>query len=451
MSGCVFRVASHAGLVREMKDFNNNWADNFEDLPPLRDLPTLPPPTFKLESHGFSPSERDSSEGSSVCTSEWSNAYTIGNTTGQQTRLATANNENLAPEAAQVVAPAGITITDLIGSGLGSKVFLATGAQGWVAVKAIGGERTCNQSELDLLNKIKHPNIVQMFGVFQGPPLCYVLEYCMGGDLFQALHARIKGQQNLACPLSPRSQASIACDVACALAYIHTEGIIHRDIKSPNVLLGHPVVDTTSNPVAKLADFGLTKVSEEENTVGVGTVRWMAPDLMKETYGTSADVYSFGILLWETFSRKIPFANHKSDPRLFLKVCFEDLRPDTSQCYAVSSEILDLMPKCWAKDAASRPSMKQVHTILCAQVDKMRDLPSLEDDTESCDSQDASSKSVDLDASSKPANLDICNTDIVPPSKESQEACTSDGLSQQHNVVCSCFHGLLLYLKRADS
>lgn len=383
----------------------NGFASRFQYLPPLDER--FEPPTFNLNSQGFCPSS-DASEGTSYTSESRSSVYTLGNTLKDEERQDTANNETLASEAAKVVRQQGIVITDLIGSGVASQVFLATGPPGWVAVKAIASG-TCSASDRDLLSKIKHPNICQIFGVMEGPPLCYVLEYCLGGDLFKALHSRKKGTDKLI-PLGRQCQLSVACDVASAIAYMHSEDMIHRDIKSPNVLLTQPIVDTGCNPPAKLADFGLAKVSQQYNTAGVGTTRWMAPDLARETYGSSADVFSFGILLWEILSRKIPFANHKSDHTLFLKVCLEDLRPNVSECAFISSEIVKLMPKCWAKDASSRPSMNEVHTILRGVLDKSGDFSNLWLGHDS-DSGDDLQVGVGADSEAESDNLEFSKAD----------------------------------------
>jgi len=298
----------------------------------------------------------------------------VKNCSGIQSKQAT-EDDNLALRASHVLGQQGIQITNLIGCSNASKVFHAVGPQGSIAVKVMSrprGKRA--QSEFDLLSNIKHPNIIQIFAVLQGPPLCYLMEHCPGGDLFRVLHSsrkrRVKPVQ-----LIPLSRLSIACDVASALAYIHSQSILHRDIKSANVLLG----DTTDNPVAKLADFGLSTKSKEcelKNSRGVGTIRWMAPDVMMGVYAVSADVYSFGILLWEILSGRLPFAKMRADKDLIWRV-YNGLRPDVSECCVSTGswEILALMERCWNEVPSSRPSMKKVHTVLRFHLDKTVDSP----------------------------------------------------------------------------
>merc|ERR1719498_728127 len=134
--------------------------------------------------------------------------------------------------------------------------------------------------------------------------------------------------------------------------------------------MAEPIVDANSTPVAKLADFDLSKVCASGNSIGVGTFRWMAPEVMIGDYGLSADVHSFSILLWEILSGKIPFAKIKSDKELILRIS-NGLRPHVSECSVATGswEILALMEKGWNEVPSSRPSMKNLHTILCIQFD----------------------------------------------------------------------------------
>merc|ERR1711937_43685 len=106
-----------------------------------------------------------------------------------------------------------------------------------------------------------------MYGIVEGPPVCCLLEYCSGGDLFKALHVAQKETVRLLV-LQPEAQLSIACEIASALAYIHSKNMLHRDIKSPNVLLAEPIAGTSCTPLVKLADFGLSKNAQSVNTFG---------------------------------------------------------------------------------------------------------------------------------------------------------------------------------------
>jgi serine/threonine protein kinase len=106
-------------------------------------------------------------------------------------------------------------------------------------------------------------------------------------------------------PIPLENIISIALDVARGLEYIHSQGIVHRDIKPENILFDE-------NLCVKIADFG---IACEETLCDVlvedeGTYRWMAPEMIKQkAYNRKVDVYSFGLLLWEMVSGRIPYEN----------------------------------------------------------------------------------------------------------------------------------------------
>jgi serine/threonine protein kinase len=124
------------------------------------------------------------------------------------------------------------------------------------------------------------------------------MEYMSKGSLFNVLHSDEK--------LSWLQREQIALDIACGLAFLHAEKILHRDLKSLNVLLDNHFH-------ASLTDFGLSKIkAETHNTMTkdghpVGTPAWMAPELIDQPYTAKADIYSCGIVFWEISSRQVPY------------------------------------------------------------------------------------------------------------------------------------------------
>merc|ERR1719436_1518759 len=128
----------------------------------------------------------------------------------------------------------------------------------------------------------KHPNIVSLLGILvTSMPWKIVMEYCAGGSCFELLHDKNREE-----PTWPQ-KISMCRHVAEAMDYLHRFDpcIIHRDLKSLNLLLQTPVNDPQDVPVVKVADFGLARALEEtveaENlTRGVGTHNWMAPEMM---------------------------------------------------------------------------------------------------------------------------------------------------------------------------
>lgn len=148
--------------------------------------------------------------------------------------------------------------------------------------------------EIHIASILEHPNIVRFIGVSWRllSELCMVSEFLPQGDLAHYL-------------ASPASQSltwktekiSLASDIASALVYLHSlvPVIIHRDLKSLNVLL-------TDSLEAKLSDFGLSRerTFEETMTSGVGTLLWTAPEILRgDRYSEKADIYSYGVVLSE--------------------------------------------------------------------------------------------------------------------------------------------------------
>jgi len=97
---------------------------------------------------------------------------------------------------------------------------------------------------------------------------------------------------------------SISLDIARGMAYIHSQGVVHRDVKPDNIIFDEEFS-------AKIVDFGITCEEEHCDPLAndTGTFRWMAPEMMKhnKAYGRKVDVYSFGLILWEMFSGTIPY------------------------------------------------------------------------------------------------------------------------------------------------
>ena len=139
--------------------------------------------------------------------------------------------------------------------------------------------------EADIAAMLEHKNICKMVGIASDPEcFCLAYEYCEGGSLMSLLSDASRYYEYL----------PIALDIANGMAYLHSQAILHRDLKPSNVLL-------TNNKRAKISDFGMSvALTGQELTAETGTYRWMAPEVIKhESYSSNADVYSFGIVLWQ--------------------------------------------------------------------------------------------------------------------------------------------------------
>ena len=190
-----------------------------------------------------------------------------------------------------------------------------------VAVKVANSDRCSVESwrtELAVLTQLRHPSLICCLACVEAPlSFGLVLEYCDGGDVCEALRR----------PTPPGFFLRVAKGVASAAAYLHQAGYMHRDIKSPNVL-----IDSASG--VKLADLGLARsvpqaghtmskwgASKGKLTAETGSFRWMAPEVvMHEHYSKSADVHSYAVLLHELLTHQLAFLG-RSSLRAALAVC----------------------------------------------------------------------------------------------------------------------------------
>uniref|UniRef100_A0A2N9I1G3 Protein kinase domain-containing protein n=1 Tax=Fagus sylvatica TaxID=28930 RepID=A0A2N9I1G3_FAGSY len=157
-------------------------------------------------------------------------------------------------------------------------------------------------TEIGMISALQHPNLVRLFGCcIEGNQLLLIYEYMENNSLARALFGREEHQLHLDWP----TRKKICLGIARGLAYLHEESrlkIVHRDIKATNVLL-----DKDLN--AKISDFGLAKLDEEDqthiSTRIAGTIGYMAPEYAMRGYLTDkADVYSFGVVALEIVSGK---------------------------------------------------------------------------------------------------------------------------------------------------
>lgn len=165
------------------------------------------------------------------------------------------------------------------------------------------------RTERSVLEAVSHPFIVELKYAFQTPTKLYVvLEYCVGGELF--FHLSRAGR------FSEGRSKFYASEILLALAYLHSQNIIYRDLKPENLLLdaqGHAMV----------TDFGLSKEGIEDNISAktlCGTPEYLAPEIvMKQGHGRAVDWYSFGALIYEMLTGLPPYYT-KDREKLFERI-----------------------------------------------------------------------------------------------------------------------------------
>jgi hypothetical protein len=227
-----------------------------------------------------------------------------------------------------------IEIIETIGSGSFGEVYAAKLRGQIVAVKKLNArgmkaehvDAFCN--EASLMCQLKHPNLVRFVGAIPQPPdLCIITEYCARGSLCDIL-------LDHTIPLTFGDKLKMSLEAAAGMTYMHKSNpvILHRDLKSDNLLV-------TGDMQIKVADFGLSRFRSDRKTMTqVGTPMWMAPEvIIGEKYTEKADVYSFGIILWEIMTRMEPYPD-KEAMQIVLQVVKDGLRPTIPMEYVVLSK-----------------------------------------------------------------------------------------------------------------
>ncbi|GAU49232.1 hypothetical protein TSUD_282830 [Trifolium subterraneum] len=181
---------------------------------------------------------------------------------------------------------------------------------------------------------------------------CVVVEYCPGGALKSYL---IKNRRR---KLAFKVVVQLALDLARGLSYLHMKKIVHRDVKTENMLL-----DKTRT--LKIADFGVARIeasNPHDMTGETGTLGYMAPEVLNgSAYNRKCDVYSFGICLWEIYCCDMPYPD-LSFSEVTSAVVRQNLRPEIPRC--CPSSLANVMKRCWDANPDKRPEMDEVVTLL---------------------------------------------------------------------------------------
>ncbi|KAJ4962265.1 hypothetical protein NE237_022204 [Protea cynaroides] len=226
-----------------------------------------------------------------------------------------------------------------------------------VAIKVLKPERVNEDmqrefaQEVYIMRKVRHKNVVQFIGACTQPPtLCIVTEFMSGGSVYDFLHKQ-KGVFKLP------SLLKVAIDVSKGMNYLHQNNIIHRDLKAANLLMDE-------NEVVKVADFGVARVQTQTGvmTAETGTYRWMAPEIIEhKPYDHKADVFSYGIVLWELLTGKIPY-EFLTPLQAAVGVVQKGLRPTIPK--NTHPKLVELLERCWQQDPSLRPDFSEIIEFL---------------------------------------------------------------------------------------
>jgi tRNA A-37 threonylcarbamoyl transferase component Bud32 len=253
-----------------------------------------------------------------------------------------------------------LVIGERIGLGSYGEVYRADWNGTEVAVKKFldqdfsGAALAEFRREVRIMRRLRHPNVVLFMGAVTRPPnLSIVTEFLPRGSLYRIIH-----RPN--CQIDENRRIRMALDVAKGMNCLHASipTIVHRDLKSPNLL-----VDNNWN--VKVGDFGLSRLKHNtflSSKSTAGTPEWMAPEVLRnEPSNEKCDVYSFGIILWELATLRLPWSG-MNPMQVVGAVGFQNRRLDIPK--EVDPLVARIIWECWQTDPNLRPSFAQLAVAL---------------------------------------------------------------------------------------
>ncbi|XP_068182924.1 mitogen-activated protein kinase kinase kinase 21 isoform X2 [Antennarius striatus] len=262
-----------------------------------------------------------------------------------------------------------LVLEEIIGVGGFGKVYRGTWKDQEVAVKAarqdpdedITATAGSVKQEAKLFSMLQHPNIIKLEGVcLEEPNLCLVMEYARGGTLNRALTGR---------RIPPHILVNWAVQIARGMHYLHEEAvvpIIHRDLKSSNILLLEKIEnDDIGRKTLKITDFGLAREWHKTTKMSAaGTYSWMAPEVIKSSlFSKGSDVWGYGVLLWELLTGEVPYRGIDGLAVAYGVAVNKLTLPIPSTC---PEPFAKLMEECWDQDPHVRPSFSCILDQLSA-------------------------------------------------------------------------------------
>ena len=210
------------------------------------------------------------------------------------------------------------------------------------------------KTEIDLLRATDHPNIIKLYETFEDRNNLYlIMEECNGGELFARLAKNAKNNKMY----TEKDAAKIMKQILEAVNYLHYHGVCHRDLKPENILFSS--VDELSQ--LKLIDFGLSKVLKTmDDTIKgeVGTLYYMAPEVIQGIYNEKCDVWSCGVILYIMLSGNPPFFSDNEE-KLKEKICNIDYNFKLPIFSKISDDAKELLKSIFVNNEI-RPTVSEI-------------------------------------------------------------------------------------------
>ena len=239
-------------------------------------------------------------------------------------------------------------IKKLLGVGSYGRVFLAQNINTleYIAMKEIPktAEDLLTDSEImdeiEILKNLDHPDIVRIMEFYNTEESYYIInEYCPGGELFDQINKRFSETQI----------AVMFRQILSGLAYLHSNNIIHRDLKLENILIKEIEKSKETNEdlfVLKIIDFGTAKIFDKTKKAKaiVGSSYYIAPEVLNKKYNNECDLWSAGVILYMFIVGHAPF-DGKNDREIMEKVKKGNFLKNEERWIKASNEVKDLINK----------------------------------------------------------------------------------------------------------
>ncbi|XP_064212141.1 serine/threonine-protein kinase Nek8 isoform X1 [Tribolium castaneum] len=220
-------------------------------------------------------------------------------------------------------------------------------------------EKKSALNEVEILSNLNHPNIIKYLGSFQKEgSLVIIMEYADGGNLAQLINAK-KHKNEI---FTEKSILNILSQISAAISYMHTNKILHRDLKSANIFLN-------MNGNVKVGDFGISKMlnTRSQAQTVVGTPYYLSPEMCEGSdYNEKSDIWAIGCILYELACLRKPF-EAMTLPVLVQKItaCEYSNIPEI-----YSDELSQLVHSILQRDPVARPSAKYIHDTIVPKTAK---------------------------------------------------------------------------------
>jgi tRNA A-37 threonylcarbamoyl transferase component Bud32 len=218
--------------------------------------------------------------------------------------------------------------------------------------------------EIEIMAHVTHPALLRLIGFTLPQPrdgvASIVTEYMPRGSLSDLIQLERNGEAPA--DWTPTRKVIVVLGIAGAMYHLHSKKIMHRDLKTENILL-------TPDLQPRIGDFGISKLAVQTNdrqnllmTGRIGTPLYMAPELFgDEPYSFEVDVYAFGMVVYEILSPVAPFPDVSNPMALGIKITQGERPPITPEIPTAFGQLIE---RCWAGEPSSRPSFEEIIELL---------------------------------------------------------------------------------------